>query len=285
MSADSNIYDCANEAKASFDDVYNAPDPRRYYRELGALGYRIPTEAKPVFKRVIRAKGQERLNIIDVGCSYGVNAAMLRFDLSFADLVERYTDPAMEHRSVAEVVRQDLLEFAEMPVAIDASFIGLDVAHEAVGYAKAVGLLEEAITEDLEANPISERAREAIADADLIITTGAIGYVTERTFVRVLDAVEREKPWIAAFALRQFPFEPIAEELMSFDMETERLGGRHFPQRAFKDEEEREGAIEALRAAGCNPEGLESTGSYFADFYLARPRSECATSIADLGLA
>lgn len=284
MSADREIFEHANEAKANFDDVYNAPDPRGYYRELGALDYRIPTEAKPIFRRVMRAMDRDRLRIVDIGCSYGVNAAMLRYNLTFADLVERYQDRSMDARSVAEVVCEDAHEFAEMREALDASFVGLDVAREAAGYARAVGLIDEAVVENLESRPMSDAAKAVVADADLIITTGAVGYVTERTFSQVLDAVERRSPWVATFSLRQFPFDGIAEELKTFDLQTERLENRHFVQRAFKDDEEREGAIEAVRAVGCDPEGLETTGAYFADFYLSRPRSECRTRLAEMGL-
>lgn len=284
MSADREIFEHANEAKANFDDVYNAPDPRGYYRALGALDYRIPTEAKPVFRRVMRAMGRDRLRVVDIGCSYGVNAAMLRYNLTFADLVERYQGRAMDARSVAEVVCEDAHEFAEMPEALEASFVGIDVAREAAGYARAVGLIDEAIVENLEARPMSDTAKAAVADADLIIATGAVGYVTERTFSRVLDAMSGRPPWVATFSLRQFPFDGIADEIETFDLRTERLENRHFAQRAFKDEDEREGAIEAVRAAGCDPDGLETTGSYFADFHLSRPRSECRTKLADMGL-
>ncbi len=132
---------------------------------------------------------------------------------------------------------------------------------------------------------MSEAAKAAVEGADLIITTGAVGYVTERTFVRVLGAINGRPPWLATFSLRQFPFESIAEELKLFDLQTEHLANRHFVQRAFKDEEEREGAIGAVRAVGCDPEGLETTGAYFADFYLSRPIRECGTGLADMGLA
>lgn len=285
MSADKILFDCANEAKASFDDVYNLPDPRGYYRELGALDYRIPTEAKPVFQRVMHGMGRSRLKVIDIGCSYGVNAAMLRYDITFADLVEKYGDRSMDKRSVAEVICEDAHDFAEMPEVFDASFVGLDVAREAAGYAQAVGLIDEAVVENLETRPTSDQAKAALAEADLIITTGAVGYVTERTFSRVLDAIGGRPPWIAAFSLRQFPFDSIADEIKSFDLETEHLEDRHFVQRAFKDAAEQEGAIKAVRAAGCEPEGLETAGSYFADFYLCRPKGAGGVRLGDMGLA
>lgn len=271
MAADASSFELGNSAKANFDDVYNAPDPRGYYQTLGELDYQIPTQAKPVFRRVIDMMGRDDLKIIDVGCSYGVNAAMIRYDLTFEELVERYADKTMSERSVAEVILNDADEFGAMPEALRASFVGVDVANEAAGYAKAVGLLDEAIVENLERRPLSPEGAERVVGADLIITTGAIGYVTERTFSRLIDAIDGEPPWIAAFALRQFPFEPIADRLAGLGLVTEHLDGRHFVQRAFRDGAEAKGAIDAVRAAGCDPEGLETTGHYFADFYLARP--------------
>lgn len=270
MFAASHHYERANRVKANFDDIYNAPDPRAYYQTLGELGYRIPSEAKPVFQDVMKMMGRDKLKIVDVGCSYGVNAALIRYDMTFDELYGRYAEKDMDERAVAEVVLHDADEFASMAPAVDAAFVGVDVANEAAGYAKAVGLLDDAIVENLEEKPLSDEAAALVADADLIITTGAVGYVTERTFSRLIDAVEGE-PWVAAFALRQFPFDAIADNLALHGLVTERLEGRHFVQRAFRDEEEAEGAIAAVRAAGCDPEGLETTGRYFADFYLARP--------------
>lgn len=278
MSAGSHPFRCANESKAKFDEVYNAPDPRAYYRTLGALDYRIPSEARPVFRKVIDAIEAERPKIVDIGCSYGVNAAMVKYDLSFADLVERYSAPEMDDYSTAETVLKDAEDYAAMTPSVDASFVGVDIAGEAAGYAKAVGLIEEAVVENLEQRPLSDEAVEIMADADLLITTGAVGYVTERTFSRIIDAAAGDPPWIAAFVLRQFPFEPIADMLSRRGLACERLKDRYFIQRAFRDEGEAEGALAALRQAGVDPEGLETTGRYFAEFHLARPERAAAAA-------
>jgi len=271
MAADASAFELGNSAKANFDDIYNAPDPRAYYTTLGRLDYQIPSQAKPVFQAVMQSMERERLTVLDIGCSYGVNAAMLRYDLDFAHLVHRYDRPAMEERSVAEVIVRDAETFAAMPERTDATFIGLDVAAEAAGYAKAVGLIEEAVVANLEESSLPEDAAARIAGADLIITTGAIGYVTEQTFEKILDAAGATPPWVAAFTLRQFPFDAIADTLARRGLVAERLEHRQFPQRRFRDDEEREGAIAAIRAAGRDPEGIETTGGYFSEFYLAAP--------------
>lgn len=265
------IYDAANEAKANFDAIYNLPDPRRYYRTLGALDYRIPTEAKPVFRSVMEAMERDHLHVVDIGCSYGVNAAVIQYDIDFADLVGRYRSPQVAKRSVAEAIFDDAAYFIDADKRVEATFTGVDVAQEAVGYAKAVGLLDNTIVQNLEERPLSPDAAALISDADLIITTGAVGYVTERTFSRILDAVDGEPPWIAAFTLRQFPFDAIAAEITGFGLTAEKLQDRSFPQRRFRDAEEQAGAIAAVEALGLDPTGLEASGGYYADFYLATP--------------
>lgn len=282
MEPANDIFDSGNEAKANFDRIYNQPDPRAYYRTLGALDYRIPTEARPIFRKVMEAIGRDTLSVVDIGCSYGVNAALIQFDLDFADLVARYRAPEMKSESVAETIFDDAAFYVGAERKVDAKFTGVDVAKEAAGYAKAVGLIDEAIVENLEEQPLSDAAAAALADADLIITTGAVGYVTERTFTRIIDAVEGTPPWVAAFSLRQFPFDAIAEELKSFGLATEKLEGRHFPQRRFRDAEEQAGAVAAIEALGLDPTGLETAGRYFAEFHLAKPTT--APPLAELRL-
>lgn len=276
------VFEFGNDAKANFDQIYNRPDPRLYYRTLGALDYRIPTEARPIFRKVMRAMERGKLSIVDIGCSYGVNAAMIQYDLDFSDLVARYREPEMKNESVAEAIVDDASFFVETPKVVDAVFTGIDVAEEAIGYAKAVGLIDDIVTENLEEAPLSAEAAAAIAGADLIITTGAVGYVTERTFTRIIDAVDGPPPWVAAFSLRQFPFDAIAAELTGFGLETEKLEGRLFPQRRFRDGAEQDGAVAAVEALGLDPAGLEAAGGYFAEFYLATPKS--GPSLADLRL-
>ncbi|HBS34514.1 MAG TPA: hypothetical protein DEA50_05470 [Parvularcula sp.] len=276
------LFEAANAAKFNFDDVYNLPDPRRYYRTLGALDYRIPSEARPVFEAVIDALAPASPTIVDVGCSYGVNAAMIKYGLDFADLVARYRATSARASSVAETIFDDAAFYADRAVMREAKFVGVDIAAEAAGYGKAVGLLDEAVTQNLEAAPASARTAWAVEGADLIITTGAVGYVTEQTFEAIMEAAKGTPPCVAAFSLRQFPFDRIADRLADFGLDAEKLEGRYFPQRKFADAEEMAGALSALDALGIDAKGLESEGRYFAEFYFAAPRSGPKLSDLDL---
>lgn len=271
MTPENDIFGCANKVKASFDGIYDAPDPRAYYTTLSALDYQIPTNAKPVFQKVIQAMDQGgKPKILDVGCSYGVNAAMLQFDTTFEELARHYASERCKELSVAETVVRDAEMYRDWRKDNDAQFIGLDVAKEAAGYADAVGLLDDAVVANLESEPVSEEAVNAFHDTDLVITTGAVGYVGEETFGKLAEVAD-SPPWFAAFVLRQFPFDEIAGRLAEFGLTTEKLSDATFLQRRFLNQEEQDGAIEAVRAAGCDPEGYETDGYYHAEFFLARP--------------
>ena len=86
-----------NESKANFDHIYVAEDPRQYFRHLGQLDYIIPHLAQPVFGQLIRARAEtqrEPVTVLDLGSSYGVNGALMKYALHYDMLRERYTAPA-----------------------------------------------------------------------------------------------------------------------------------------------------------------------------------------------
>jgi hypothetical protein len=75
-------------------------------------------------------------------------------------------------------------------------------------------------------------AADAAGRAEL--TTGCVGYVTDATYGKLLDAMDRT-PWIVSFVLRMFPFEPLAETFAKRGLVTEKLHGATFVQRRFRD--------------------------------------------------
>src|SRR5690606_4467511 len=123
-----------NAGKEGFDDIYNQPDPRAYYHALGRLGYAIPTHAKPVLRAtpdaLCAARGLASPTVLDLGCSYGVNAAHLQCGRGFAELRERYDDPATAPAATAEVILDDASWYGEHAVAAPVTVVGVDVAQE-----------------------------------------------------------------------------------------------------------------------------------------------------------
>jgi len=277
MSEDT-TFEQINEAKVSMEDIYNQSDPRAYFFELNKLGYAIPDTAKPIFQKLIRHLQQRRddtIHVLDLGCSYGVNAALLKHDLSMEELYEHWGQKALVEATSEEVVTHDRRFFDNLDEQEDISVIGLDQADFAIAFAEESGLLDESIAINLETEQLSALAKEDLAPVDLVTSTGCVGYVTEKSFERLLPAVTQgQSPWIANFVLRMFPFDTIEETLNDWDYVTEKLEGRTFKQRHFASPEEQEQVIEQLHTNDVDPTGKEAEGHLWAEFYLSRPANE-----------
>lgn len=276
------LYDEINDGKATFDNVYNHPDPRAYFATLGRLGYCIPEQARPVFGAVIDAlketRGTDVPTLVDIGCSYGVNAALLKYDLTIDALYQRYKEPQLTRLDTETLLKRDAEFFARQAQRNDIAVVGVDCAENAVEYAAATGLLDAGVVADLESQPPSPAASERLAPTDLVISTGCVGYVTDTTFERILSQASEQPPvpWVASFVLRMFSYEPIASALAERGLVTEKLEGHSFLQRRFENADEQTHVLRQLEALGVDPTGKEEDGYYHAEFYLSRPAAEVA---------
>jgi hypothetical protein len=262
--------------KARFDDIYDRPDPRTYFRRLAPLEYEIPHHAQPVFRRAAAERAAlddghpGRPAVLDVCCSYGINAALLNHDITLDDLYERYASPARQELSTARLAEQDREFYAERRRPDAVPVFGLDVAAPAVRYALEVGLLDAAFTDDLEQGPPGPALRHALADVGLVTLTGGGSYVTARTFTALLDGARRPV-WVSAFVLRTVSYQPIVDALAAHGLRTTLDASRTYPQRRFTDERERKYAITAVRALGHDPAGREESGRFHSLHYESRP--------------
>lgn len=265
----------ADEIKASFDEIYLQPDPREYYRVLYGLDYIIPNLAKGVFRSLVAALERERgrrITVLDIGCSYGINAALLRLPLDIERLAQRYRDLAAGGIDTRQILRLDQSYFASWPRA-DMRIIGLDASEPAISYARAAGLIDDGVAANLEApegDDVPDGLRRMLRDVDLVISTGCVGYIGARTFSRVLAACART-PWVASFVLRMYPYSAIATALQEAGLVTEKLEGATFVQRRFHSAEECAGVLEALERLGISIDGKESDGLLHAELFLSRP--------------
>jgi hypothetical protein len=264
-----------NDAKASFDTLYTREDPRDYFSVLGSLDYSIPDMAKPIFRRTAtafrKAKGRGA-TIVDLGSSFGINAALFRYPISVDMLRRRYARREMMVLSSAQVLEYDRAYYQSWPRVQSERIIAVDVSKPAVDYAREVGLADDAIACDLETGAPPDVARQ-LADVDMIISTGVVGYVTEKTFDAILKSARRA-PWVVSFCLRMFDYAPIATRLAQDGLVTEKLSSAAFVQRRFQDEGEAAKVLQILRARGVDPEGLESDGLLVAELFVSRPRED-----------
>jgi hypothetical protein len=262
-----------NGGKANFDDLYYQPDPRGYYHGLGGLGYEVPQHGQRVFDRALGALDIERPTLVDLCCSYGVNAALMKHDLDLDDLYRHYCGDHIRDLRPERLADVDRAFFAQHRRADAPRVAGIDVAAPAVDYAVKVGLLDIGFAENLEDDDPSPELGDVIAQTDLITVTGGVGYITERTFDRLLGCVtRRERPWVASLCLRTVSYQPVADSLARHGLVTEHLDDVTFPQRRFAHDDERDFALAELSALGVDPTGKESEGSYHVDVFLSRPR-------------
>jgi hypothetical protein len=264
-----------NDAKASFDDLYAREDPRDYFSILGSLDYSIPDLAKPIFRQVAaafrKAKGRPA-TILDLGSSYGINAALFRYPITVDMLRRRYARREMMALTSAQVRELDRKYFESWPRAQPERIIAADVSKPAVDYAVEAGLADEAIAHDFEQGAPPGVARRLV-DVDIIMSTGAVGYVTEKTFDALLQSMGRT-PWVVSFCLRMFDYSPIAARLAEDGLVTEKLRSAAFVQRRFQDEDEAAQVLDVLSRKGLDAAGLESEGLLFAELFVSRPRED-----------
>ncbi|MFE3025191.1 class I SAM-dependent methyltransferase [Nocardia tengchongensis] len=262
----------SSTGKASFDDIYERPDPRDYYARMAELDYQIPELAKPHFQKLLdeyrAATGITAPAVLDLGCSYGVNAALLRLDTTMAELAGHYR--GRERDDTAALIERDrtLLARDRLP---GVRFIGMDASRPALDYGHAAGFLQDIVHADLESTDPTEAQRQTLAGADLIISTGCVGYITERTLLRVARAHGGKLPWMAHFVLRMFAFDPIATHLETLGYQTERAPGV-YRQRRFASQDEQTRVLNALSASGIDTTDAEADGWLYAQLYLSRPK-------------
>ena len=117
---------------------------------IGCLN--MPDRSSGVPLRTLRrTHRRERVKMIDLCCGYGVNAALLNHDIDMKDLYDRCADGPDERLPVPAIVERDRSLFAgRRRSPIEAEVIGVDVAANALAYARDVGLLAEGLALDLE---------------------------------------------------------------------------------------------------------------------------------------
>ncbi|MFF1357226.1 hypothetical protein [Streptomyces sp. NPDC058297] len=90
------------------------------------------------------------LTVLDLCCSYGLNAALLNHHVTLAELHAHCTSPEADALAATELVERDKKFYASRRRADAAPVLGLDTADNAVQYALAVGLLDEAYAKNVE---------------------------------------------------------------------------------------------------------------------------------------
>ncbi|MFJ6384080.1 hypothetical protein ACIQI7_29255 [Kitasatospora sp. NPDC092039] len=226
----------------------------------------------PGARRAARAASRGA-TVLDVCCSYGINAALLNHRVTLEELYDRYTSPRIVRLTTAELIESDRKFFAERRRPDAVPVIGLDISAPAVAYGLAAGLLDMGFVENLETDAPSPELYRATRGTRLITLTGGASFLSARTFRPLLEG-RWEPPWVAAFVLRTVSYRDIADGLAPLGLTTERDTSRTYPQRRFTDADEQRYAVAAVAAAGEDPRGKETEGLFHTALHLTRPAAQ-----------
>lgn len=262
----------ANEAKASFDHIYSEPTPHDYYHHLGRLDYSICDEVQPfctAAAELLRGRGQA-VRMFDIGCSYGINGTILRHGLKFSELNRLFALNVSKQVERAADDTRTALDRAGRQCELSNG--GLDMSRPAIEFARDAGILQHGIVADLEADPgaLTDADRAWLGETNLLISTGAIGYVTDRTLDALLDAMGEKAgdAIVLLTVLRVFDTGPIERALARHGLTARILPDVLLPQRRFADTAEQEGIIEVLESNQLDTR-LERGGRHLARLLVA----------------
>lgn len=270
------------EIKKDFSSIYNKPTPYDYLLEMRRLEYRIPDFTSPLYQFLadkIRSHIKQPVKIFDIGSSYGINSALMTFDISMNDLYNFFI------RKNPQSITKAANFFAQLPRRHPyLEFYLLDVCNEALKFAKQANFCKEYYSSNLEEETPDKNMQQRLPYIDLFISTGGIGYVGKKTFEKLFRCINTNKnnsatyeniimpkPIFAFSLLRIFPEEEIKNTFEKNDFVLIKSEVKPLKQRKFYDKTEKNQALSLLRSRGIDTSSLESNGFYYADFFVGGP--------------
>ncbi|WP_282611068.1 hypothetical protein [Pelagibius sp. Alg239-R121] len=273
-----------NQQKRDFREIYNASEPTQYFSTMATLDYQIPENARPCIEFLLyelkSCKRLEQLNILDIGCSYGVLSALIKYNLTLNFLYSVYTKEMFRESSNISSVKYSL-----MPSRSYLNFYGIDSSINAVKYAIDVGLLESGVGADLEQDGQVDLDKIP-KDIDLIVSTGCFGYITDQTLMKILDHTYGcSRPVIVSFVMRPFDYSPAIDSLASIGYRTRQLNGQYFRQRKFFDRGEQNHIFNLVSETAMALSGdqiPEADGYSYATLFVSEHQADRPTSLFDV---
>ncbi len=246
---------------------------------MANLGYQIGEQAKPYLTAAAdflreRNHRDESVQMLDLGCSYGVASALVKYGCSLEELLAFFANRAPEAPQAC--VQSTKRWLGAVPPQRNLDVVGFDSSGPAIAFGEATGLLSEGIACDLEQPGAAQTSeeRERVRRSNLLVSTGAVGYVTERTFAPILADLGKSHPGAFGPAavltvLRMFDVDPIERCFANAGLRFEPLPGVLLPQRAFATDREKSEILSILREQGVKTTGAESDGVLFAEVWIA----------------
>ena len=193
--------DSYTQHAAHFVRVYDLDDPSPYFSTLGPTGYRMPVALAGALEAIhaplCAARGAGNTpKLLDFACGYGVIGALLRHDVSMAEIYARYGERQWQPEDGRRYWEADAAFFAARRADRAAFEIaGIDIAGNALDYASALGFVDRAFHENFVDDAPSDGLRRFLCGVDLVVESGALGAMLPVAFERVsIAAVTRRRP-------------------------------------------------------------------------------------------
>jgi hypothetical protein len=261
-------------AKQDFTDAYNAPSPRPLFKVYRNLDYKVPYHIEHFLAALTRfarrVGGAQSTRLVDIGCSYGMNALMLKHGCRYAGMAETILDGNVPDENLQSALR------GQGDAVKDMQVIGLDSSVNAIRFCEQGNLQDYSFCVNLELQEIPAEAGEVLGGANFILSSGVYGYISEVTTRKlVLAAAEPESLWVCNFVLRPVDYSPTMRILDGLGFATE-TAPVLFPHRRFSSDIEREATLAFLRASGSDPSPEIASGYLYTRLYISRSRKAAA---------
>ena len=246
--------------------MYHSLDPRRYCLAMKSLNYVIPQQSKPFFSNLFdnyRKKFDTQIiNVLDLGSSYGINSALLKYDIQLDEFYNRYTSKEAQSLSTQKLLLRDKNEYTNLSDN-KLKITGFDISKTALEYGYKCSLLDDILVANLEENNINEIQTKQISQINCVISSGCFGYITTKTLEQIILASYPNKLWMTHCVLRIFSLKPLIELLEKYNYNIE-ISTNLVPQRRFASKEEKEQVLKKLSKLNIDTNGFEDTGWLYA---------------------
>ncbi|WP_338549154.1 hypothetical protein [Roseovarius phycicola] len=268
-----------------YDNIYDLPDCRSYYRAMHNAGFRTAHFASTAFRAVLaelkHLRGLDQATVMDFASGYGIAPALMRHDVALDDVLSRYVEPWFDEATTEDVIAKDREWFQNRRrVGQNDRFAGIDIAGRALEYGKAVGIYDAAFAENLQDDTPSAELQAWLAETDLIVECGSVAHMLPGALDKMLQATARKRPWIATAPIRGNDTAQALEMMREHQYDVVALDMPPFRHRRFSSQDEQTRAIANAEARGHDTKSFEDAGYFHAQVFIARPKEE-VTHVVD----
>ena len=263
--------------KDDFDRVYDLEDPSPYFIALRPSDYRMPAVLARALKAIHRPVCAARnahgvLRVLDFACGYGAIGALLRHDLSMAEIYARYGERQWRPVDARRHWEADAAFFAARRNAtVTFEIGGTDIAGVALEYAAALGFLDRTFHEDLVEHAPSEDLTRFLHGVDLVVESGSVGDLIPVAFERILDCGgDAGRPWFLYSPRPDVDWASLNTLWAERGYRAESLGTEPVRYRKPLGAQERADTLRVTRALGKPVEAVMRGDYLLVDMTLAR---------------